>query len=180
MNTQEIKSNKLLNYLLPFVLTLVIIIVDQVTKLIIVRNIPYPGIGAQVFGDFLRIVHTRNLGIAFSIGRSLPVDVRRILFIIVPTLILFAVLYYYFRSQEVTQAMRWPLAGIVGGGFGNQIDRIFRPEGVVDFIDVKFYGILGMQRWPSFNVADMSVVVSGVVLIILFILQEKRYREQKT
>ena len=60
------------------------------------------------------------------------------------------------------------VCGIVGGGIGNLIDRFFRPEGVVDFIDVKFYGLFGMERWPTFNVADSAVVVCGILLIISF------------
>ena len=39
--------------------------------------------------------------------------------------------------------------GIVGGGLGNLVDRFFRKEGVVDFIDVKFYGLFGLERWPT-------------------------------
>jgi signal peptidase II len=56
--------------------------------------------------------------------------------------------------------------GIIGGGFGNLIDRFFRPDGVVDFIDVKFYGLFGLERWPTFNVADSAVVVCGSLLFI--------------
>ena len=60
--------------------------------------------------------------------------------------------------------------GIVGGGLGNLIDRFFRAEGVVDFIDVKFYGLFGLERWPTFNVADSAVVVCGLILVISFIV----------
>ena len=60
--------------------------------------------------------------------------------------------------------------GIVGGGLGNLIDRFFRAEGVVDFIDLKFYGLFGLERWPTFNVADSAVVVCGLLLIISFII----------
>ena len=68
--------------------------------------------------------------------------------------------------------------GIVGGGFGNLIDRFFRAEGVVDFIDVKFYGLFGMDRWPTFNVADSAVVVCGILLVISFFVTS--IREAKT
>jgi signal peptidase II len=67
--------------------------------------------------------------------------------------------------------------GIVGGGLGNLIDRIFRSEGVIDFIDVKWFGMakspipfLRMERWPTFNVADSAVVICGILLIISFIV----------
>jgi signal peptidase II len=68
------------------------------------------------------------------------------------------------------------MGGILGGGLGNLIDRIFRPEGVVDYLSFKFYGMFGLERFPAFNVADSSIVVSGILLVILFILQERRNR----
>ena len=58
----------------------------------------------------------------------------------------------------------------MGGGFGNLFDRFFRPEGVVDFIDFKFYGILGFERFPTFNVADISIVICGILLLVSFII----------
>jgi signal peptidase II len=65
------------------------------------------------------------------------------------------------------------VAGIIGGGIGNIIDRIFRPAGVVDFISVKFYGILGMERWPTFNIADSSVVVCCLLLLVTILFGPK-------
>jgi signal peptidase II len=62
----------------------------------------------------------------------------------------------------------------VGGGLGNVIDRIFRSEGVVDFLSFKFYGLFGFERWPTFNVADSSVVVCAVLLVISTILVDSR------
>jgi signal peptidase II len=69
---------------------------------------------------------------------------------------------------------RWVLCGIVGGGIGNVIDRIFRPEGVVDFVSVKFYGLFGLERWPTFNVADSSVVVCAILLVVSTIVIDSR------
>ena len=63
---------------------------------------------------------------------------------------------------------------------GNIIDRIFRPQGVVDFIDVKFFGIFGLERWPTFNVADASIVVCGIILIVSFFLTIRNVEETKS
>jgi len=46
-------------------------------------------------------------------------------------------------------------------------------------LDVKFYGIFGLERWPTFNVADSVVVVAGLLLMASFILEGKK-SEQKT
>lgn len=155
--------------LLPLILTAIIVIVDQITKLIIVRNVPLiyeSGFTIEVIGDFFRIIHARNLGIAFSIGDGLPFWLRKALFVAMPLMVLVLLLFTIYRSREIGQGQRWCIAAIFGGGIGNLIDRVFRPLGVVDFLDVKFYGLFGMERWPTFNVADSSVVVGGIVLII--------------
>ena len=63
---------------------------------------------------------------------------------------------------------------MLGGGLANMVDRVFRPQGVVDFVDVKFYGLFGMERYPTFNVADSSVVVGGILLLVTFLGAELR------
>jgi len=163
----------------PFLLTALIVILDQITKALVIRNVALNSIGARFLGDFFWVIHTRNLGIAFSIGNKLTPSVRRVLFIIIPLAVMVFVFFYYFSAADLTRGMRWAMAGILGGGIGNIIDRIVRPRGVVDFLSFKFYGIFGLSRWPAFNVADMSVVVSGILLVVLFMLQERRIREQE-
>lgn len=156
--------------LLPFALTLFVIIADQITKALIVKYIEPFTIGAAYFGDFLRIIHVANKGVAFSMGYSLPLVLRRLCFGIVPLVVMVLVISVYFRNKEFTILQRWAICGIIGGGFGNLIDRFFREEGVIDFIDVKFYGLFGLARWPTFNVADMAVVICGILLIISFVI----------
>ncbi len=160
----------------PLALTVVLIVLDQLSKLWIVKNVPLyysTGYGISVIGDFFRIIHARNLGIAFSIGYHLPDFVRRLLFIALPLIVVLVLLYLLFRTDEFRGLQRWCIAAIVGGGVGNLIDRIFRPTGVVDFLDVKFYGLFGLERWPTFNVADASTVVGGILLITLMIFEKE-------
>ncbi|MDA3941534.1 MAG: signal peptidase II [Spirochaetia bacterium] len=161
----------------PLILTGVILIIDQVSKLIIVNTIPIHTIGKSFFGGILRIIHTRNLAIAFSIGKNLPDGVRYILFTILPIAILIGLFIYFLKSEDFTYLQRWAVAGILGGGIGNLIDRVLRPLGVVDFVDVKFYGIFGLERWPTFNVADSTVVVAGLLLLFSFIFEDLKKHE---
>lgn len=156
--------------LLPFILTGLVILADQITKAIIVALIPVYTVGANIFGDLLRIVHVANTGVAFSLGDSMPLAIRRILFAIIPLIVIVLVIVVYFRNDEFNSVQRWSICGIIGGGIGNIIDRFFRAEGVVDFIDVKFFGIFGLERWPTFNVADAAVVVCGIILIVSFLI----------
>ena len=90
--------------------------------------------------------------------------------IILVFIVIGIVIGIYFKNNTWTKLQRWAIMGIVGGGLGNLVDRFFRAEGVVDFIDIKFYGLFGLERWPTFNVADSAVVVCGLLLIISFII----------
>jgi len=164
--------------ILPLSLTLFIILLDQITKSIIAGNYPISrfNVIAQVFGnDLLQIIHVRNPLIAFSLGRSLPDAFKPVVFIVIPVIVLGFLIIYYFRTNDFSNLQRWAAAGIIGGGLGNITDRIFRPEGVVDFIDVKFFGIFGWERWPTFNFADASVVCSCILLLVtIFFIPRKK------
>jgi signal peptidase II len=171
------------NKMLPFLLTAFIILADQGVKAFIVKNWPLKGQGVfikDVFNNgFLWIYHVRNRAIAFSLGNTLPEFIKPALFIIVPLLLLGGLIWYYFKSGEITRLQRWVLTGIIGGGFGNLIDRICRPDGVVDFISVKFYGLFGLDRWPTFNIADASVVVSCIVLLFSLLFTKSSNEEKR-
>jgi signal peptidase II len=165
------------NLVRPFILTALIFFLDQLSKWLVVRYIEplrHGGPIIEVLGDFLRFIHARNPGIAFSIGRDAPEPVRTVLFTVMPIAILVILLYFYLKNTDLSRFQRWCLTGILGGGVGNLADRIFRPDGVVDFIDVKFYGIFGLERWPTFNLADSAVVVCGILLAVYTVYQDLR------
>jgi len=166
--------------LLPLVLTGGIILVDQIVKWVVSRTLTY-GRPVQIIGDFLRFTYVQNPALSFSIGRGFGDTGRIILTMVLPMLVVAFVLFYFLAGKDITQGQRWILAAIMGGGLGNQVDRYFRPEGVVDFIDFKFYGIFGFERWPVFNVADSTVVVAGIALLISFLVTGVREKnEQKS
>ena len=156
--------------LLPFVLTVCIAAADQLIKIWISANITQNTMGYRLFdGDFLRIIHVRNNAVAFSMGTGLPDIVRLLLFIIVPLVFIGYLIFYVIRSDEFSPFQRWLIGGAAGGGLGNLIDRVFRSSWVIDYIDIKFYGLFGMERFPTFNLADSSIVVCGILLIITFL-----------
>lgn len=169
--------------LVPLILVILVVLLDQLTKLIVTDTIPLYEIGSSFFGGFLRIVHVNNPGIAFSIGQGWSLAVRGILFRIIPLIVIIVVLGVYMRNDDFSTLQRWSIAGIIGGGFGNLIDRFFRTEGVVDFIDFQWFGIakapfkfLRWERWPTFNIADSAVVVCGILLLLSFIISVKKSR----
>ncbi|MBI4428664.1 MAG: signal peptidase II [Ignavibacteriales bacterium] len=164
----------------------IIVLLDQITKLLVkgftlsFLDFYHPGmqLGASIpiLGDFLRLTFIENPGMAFGI------DIGGRLFLTVFSIIAsVGILFYLYRIREETLAVRVPLAMILGGAIGNLIDRVFYGvifgEGslfygkVVDFFDVDFFNIdfvgFHISRWPVFNVADASVSL-GVLVLLMF------------
>ena len=163
--------------LLPFILTAAIIAADQIIKAIVVGALPLHQ-PQEVIGDLVRFTLVQNPAIGFSIGHNWPEGLRRVLFLILPLAVMVLIVSYYFRTDELSRGQRWLVCALVGGGLGNYIDRLFRPDGVVDFVDVKFFGIFGLNRWPTFNLADSTVVVASIILLITFLREGLRERAQ--
>jgi signal peptidase II len=156
--------------LIPALMTLGVIVADQASKIAITLAFPRETfLGTRVIGDFFSLVHVRNTGVAFSMGAGLDGLFRVLLLVILPLAILSAIGVYYWRAKDLSRLQRWCVAAIVGGGLGNLIDRVFRPEGVVDFLKFKIYGLFGMDYFPTFNLADSSVVLGGIVLVLSFV-----------
>ncbi len=167
---------------LPFILTAAIIALDQISKALIVHFIPENRLGLSLFSGWLEIIHVRNTAVAFSVGTSLPVTVKYFLFIVLPLLVMVYLSYIVVSKKydvELTYFQRWCFAGIVGGGTGNIIDRIFRGLRVVDFVSTDLNGFMGMERFPTWNLADASVVVCVVLLIFSFAFAKKKGNKGK-
>lgn len=166
------------NRYLPLLLTLLVFVADQLSKAWIVTHIAENTIGFSFFGDFLYIVHVRNTAIAFSMGLGLPILAKLLGFIILPVFLLIGVAYVFFSNKySISPLQRWVLALFLGGGMGNLSDRIFRSFRVVDFISVNTYGFLGFDRWPTWNIADASLVVSGILLALTLLFPPKDEKE---
>ncbi len=159
--------------LVPLSLAAVIILADQAAKIAALRTLP-PGRPVPVIDDLVRFVLVQNPAITFSIGHNLPADTRRTVFLLLPLAVMAILLAYYLLTRDpFTRLQRWCFGALVGGGLGNYVDRIFRPAGVVDFVEMKVFGLFGMQFWPVYNVADATVVIAGIILFITFLLPNR-------
>ncbi|RPJ04049.1 MAG: signal peptidase II [Spirochaetaceae bacterium] len=137
------------------------------------------GQAIDVLGDFFRIRFVRNPNIIFGFGSELPEFLRPVILVVFPVLAVILLVVFCIRAKDLKDVFRLPLAAIVGGGLGNLVDRMFRPEGVVDFLDFNFYGILGWNRFPTFNIADSSITIGVSLIFIISVYHEiKRIREK--
>jgi signal peptidase II len=158
----------------PLAAAALIVAADQFTKALVLSSIPVGTVAWSWGNDFFWLVHQRNTGVAFSLGNGLPEGIRHGLFIVVPLVVLAALAVYAWRDKTLSTLQRWGLGCILGGGLGNIIDRIFRPDGVVDFLSFRLYGFLGMERFATFNVADSGVSVGGALIVLSLILGRRR------
>nr|WP_267559923.1 signal peptidase II [Borreliella afzelii] len=158
----SVKSKQYFNI---FIFIISLIFFDQLSKYLVVKYVKLGSVYFSFFENFFRIIHVRNTGILFSIGSNINYSLKKIFFLAMPIFIL--IFIFSLSLKEKNRIARMSLLLIFSGGVGNVIDRLFRPSGVVDFLDFKFYGIFGLDRWPTFNFAD-SYVVIGMILFLVY------------
>ena len=152
-----------------------VIIVDQITKQIAVNTL----FGREpliYLHDMARLLYAENTGAFLSLGARLPETAQRWVFLGLVTLILLALLVY--ALKEISNLDYLIIVGfglILGGGFGNLIDRIVNDGRVVDFMNVG----IGNLRTGVFNVADMALM-AGVGLVIIFALLNRQEAPDET
>ena len=132
----------------------------------------------RIFGDFLQLTFIENPGMAFGYDPGSSFKFYVSLFSLVASI---SLLVYLYMARKQSLSLRISLAFILGGAVGNLIDRMFYGVfygyaplfygRVVDFLDFDFFHftIFGrtFERFPVFNIADASVTI-GVLILILF------------
>jgi len=148
---------------------IVIIPLDYLTKSAIVNHFS-AGQRLDYLGGFLRIALVYNEGGVFGILQG-----YKNVFLVFSVIVLIIMFVYYFYEKNKTYIFTTAMALIMSGAVGNIIDRLIpgRP-GVVDFISV---GVDGVYRWPSFNVADSVIVAGAFLLVIMFIMEERKKKQ---
>ncbi len=141
------------------ILITVLVILDQVTKLIVSTNMTLFQSNPVIDGFFQLSYHI-NDGAAWSMFRG-----QMWLFYIITVLAL-GIFSYYFKSVDFKNKKVYSIgiSLMIAGTIGNFIDRI-RIQGVVDFLDFNIFG----YDFPVFNVADICLNV-GVVLFIIAVV----------
>lgn len=146
-----------------FLLSLVIIIFDQFTKLkavkLLMHKKPY-----IIIKDFIQFHYVENRGAAFGILQD-----KKIFFIIITLLVIICTSYYLIHNYyDLHNLTRIGIALLLAGAIGNLIDRA-RLGYVIDFISVR---LINAYDFPVFNIADISIVIGTVVIMILVIFDK--------
>ncbi len=150
------------------VVVILIFILDQLTKYLAVRDLsPYGSL--VVIPDFFSLTFVQNKGAAFGMFAGLPTPWRELALGAVSLIALVFVFNMLIKDTRETFVPRLSLALILGGAFGNILDRV-RLGSVVDFLD--FY--VGELHWPAFNVADASICIGVTLLLISMSTKQNR------
>jgi len=152
-------------FLRPWLWAPAILVLDFVSKRMVLANEAALRAKIAVLGDLLRFIYVRNPGSAmglFPVGRWALVGVSFLasLFLI----------YLYRTTKPELVVRRSAMAAILGGALGNLVDRLFYSGLVVDFIDVG----LGTHRFYTFNIADAGVSVGGAILFLCILFEGRR------
>jgi signal peptidase II len=154
-----------------FLISLFVLALDRVTKIAVAHRLSLHN-SISVIPGFFRIIHAENPGAAFGIFADSPSPLKvglLIAFSVIALLIVFVLLW---KNSHTMTSTGIGLALILGGAIGNLWDRLVSRH-VVDFL--LFY--IGPHQWPAFNVADSSIVV-GAMLLVLEILFTKSPSQQ--
>ena len=144
-----------------------IVAADQITKYLVVQNIPLYADVPAIEGLF-HLTYVQNRGAAFS-----SMEGMRWLFVAVFVVLTVLLLLEYFKKPMPFRPFeRWCIAAVYGGGLGNVIDRIFVGY-VVDMIEVDF------MRFAVFNVADIFITCGCVGMIVSLLFNKEFWKDEK-
>ncbi len=189
-------KNGVLKY---FLVSLIVIVVDHTVKLFVHFNMVKGSIGQiKIFGEWFKLHYLTNPGMAF--GMELPFENSKIVLTIFRIIAMIAIGYYlyYLHKKEAPKGLLICIGLILGGAIGNLVDSVFYgvflDNAPFDAPSPWFYGqvvdmfyidiwegylpdwipLIGgdhLALWPVFNIADASIFVS----IIFILVYQKKY-----
>jgi signal peptidase II len=185
-----------------YLLTLGIILLDQIIKLIVFYTFDYEGDEIKVFGDWFKLHYITNPGMAG--GLEFGGKYGKVFLSVFRLIAMVGISYYLYimAKKKMHPGLLWSIAAILGGAMGNVVDSIFYGKffglvtdnalnpwfhgRVIDmfYVDicdcyipewVPFIGGTIYPLWPIFNLADAAIFVSVFVVLIF----QKRFFEEK-
>ena len=170
----KVKNNFKDFYPIPFFIFLIIVISDQWTKYWTAKNgLIYDTIH-KVSEKYFHIVHVRNKGAAWGVLDEYT--------FILALISLIACIYFFMNFTKLSKkklSLRISFSILMGGIFGNWIDRQFFKEGVIDMFQVfipvpKFLISSGYYHYPAFNIADSCILIGAISSYIIYNRKERK------
>jgi len=161
------------NYVFLAVASLLFLAADLGSKYFAVKKLGSgPNDKYVVVQNFFNFDLAQNKGGAWGLLGDQPDHIRLPFFFIISGLAVVFIVSLYRKLEPRQVALKWALPLVLGGALGNLIDRL-RHQYVVDFID--WYVVMGDKptHWPTFNIADVWIVI-GVGLMVVDMFTPKR------
>ncbi len=149
-----------------YILALFIIIVDQLTKWLVVKYMEL-GENITIIENFLYLSSHRNRGAAWGI-----LEGQMYFFYIITVAVVIGLIVYIQKLPKDQKWMKLALSLMLGGAIGNFIDRLLHQE-VIDFINTFIFS----YDFPIFNVADSTLVIGVGIILVLTLLEGKKEKE---
>ncbi|MCM8711019.1 signal peptidase II [Clostridium sp. SYSU_GA19001] len=139
------------------------LILDRITKIWASKSLK-PIDEKVIIKDIFSFSYLENRGAAFGIFQN-----RVMILAVITSIVILAMVYYLIKFKPSSKVLRISIALIISGAIGNLIDR-FSYKFVVDFILLHYKDV---YYYPTFNIADMLVVIGTILLAICIIKDEK-------
>ena len=143
-----------------FAVMAAVVVVDQLTKALVRSNLQL-GESRTIIPGLLDLAHVQNTGAAFGMLNDVDFAYKPVVIVAIAAIALIAIAAYGAQLGFHDRIARLGLAMILGGAFGNLLDRAIAGH-VVDFVDVYWRDL---HFW-AFNMAD-AAITCGAILVIL-------------
>jgi len=140
---------------------------DQLSKQIVRTHVEYREEIPIVKGHFT-LTKVENTGAFLSLGNTLPQELKTVLLAVIPLLALTIAILYLLFNERISYLRAAGICFLVGGGLGNILDRLFYGS-VTDFLHLQY----GRFQTGIFNLADVSIVIGLILIIITSYTQKK-------
>lgn len=148
-------------------ITIMSLLLDQLIKTIVINNMNLFD-SINIINNFFSVTYVRNTGAAWSILSG------NVFFLILISIIALVLIYIYFiKNKKLTKLENISYGLLIGGILGNLIDRIIHGY-VIDYLDFKIIN----YDFPIFNIADISIVVSIILIGITLLVGDENARNK--
>ncbi|HYX69477.1 MAG TPA: signal peptidase II [Terriglobales bacterium] len=155
-----------------FLIALVVLIVDRLSKWAIADQIPLHE-NLSVIPGFFRITHVQNRGAAFGLLSESPASWTLGALILFSLIALVVVSMLLWKNSNSVTWTGIGLALVLGGTLGNLWDRLMDGH-VIDFLDFSLWG----YHWPAFNAADTAIVAGALLLVVEIVFARPPVRKK--
>lgn len=146
-------------------ITIISLLLDQIVKILVINNMNLFD-SINIIDDLFKITYVRNTGAAWSILSD-----STLLLIFISIIALVVIYLYFIKNRNLNKLENISYGLLMGGILGNLLDRIIHGY-VIDYLDFKIIN----YDFPIFNIADICIVISIILIGISLIVGEMNER----